>query len=424
LQRERAILAGRSQTTVREAVLFLDRRDARAESVRLTYLVGNCGWSPSYNVRGDLGDNTLRVEYNAIVRQMTGEDWDKVKLTLSTASPMISASGPAIAVFPVSLKQLAQGGRAINGRPDAAPAEQRAQISQAYKFLQEQQFDNDVRLNFNPGLKDNTEIAWSGNLIANKLQLLELCEPVDRVMPSVVVQSPEQGLSISYAIEGTVSLQSRADQQMTRIMQSEMAGDFYHVANPVLTQFVYREAEAVNTSGRDLLAGPVNVYLDGRFVGRTEMVNVTRGQTFVMGFGADPQLSATRRLVTREQTQQGGNTRLTFAYRLAVENYGDKPADVRLFDRLPNFKDSDDVQLTEESGFEGLSDDPVYLREDRPQGILRWDLTVNAGAKGEDAAVTEYRYTLEFDRSFGLASEVDKRLRMEFEERNLDRRAR
>jgi len=424
LQRERAILAGRSQTTVREAVLFLDRRDARAESVRLTYLVGNCGWSPSYNVRGDLGDNTLRVEYNAIVRQMTGEDWDKVKLTLSTASAMISASGPAIAVFPVSLKQLAQGGRAINGRPDAAPAEQRAQISQAYKFLQEQQFDNDVRLNFNPGLKDNTEIAWSGNLIANKLQLLELCEPVDRVMPSVAVQSPEQGLSISYAIEGTVSLQSRADQQMTRIMQSEMAGDFYHVANPVLTQFVYREAEAVNTSGRDLLAGPVNVYLDGRFVGRTEMVNVTRGQTFVMGFGADPQLSATRRLVTREQAQQGGNTRLTFAYRLAVENYGDKPADVRLFDRLPNFKDSDDVQLTEESGFEGLSDDPVYLREDRPQGILRWDLTVDAGAKGEDAAVTEYRYTLEFDRSYGLASEVDERLRMEFEERNFDRRAR
>ena len=61
----------------------------------------------------------------------------------------------------------------------------------------------------------------------------------------------------------------------------------------MLTSYVYREAELANSSDQDLLAGPITVYLDGRFVGRGEIPTVA-GQTFVVGFGADPQLRARR----------------------------------------------------------------------------------------------------------------------------------
>jgi hypothetical protein len=419
LQQKRAQLAGKAQTTVREAVLFLDRRDASADSVQLTYLVANCGWSPSYNARGDLKTGKVRLEYNALIRQMTGEDWEGVKLTLSTASPMISASGPQVAGFPVSLVQIAQGGRAVNGFDlnDALSNTSSGGTSQVgldYARLNKAQFENQNLLNAEASFDRNTDIAWSGNVLANRLQLLELCEPVDKLMPTMVITAPEQGLSISYTIDGEVSLQSRSDQQMTRVMQTEMDGGFYHVANPVLSPFVYREAEVVNTSGRDLLSGPVNVYLDGRFVGRTEMVGVTRDQTFVLGFGADPQLKAARQLVERKQEQQGGNTLISFEYRLAVENYGKQAADVRVFDRLPNFANSDDVKLTLVSGFDNLSKDPVYLRLDRPNGILRWDIESKAGATGEQATLVPYHYSLEFDKNFGLTSEVNEQLEQEF----------
>ena len=427
LQQKRAQLAGKAQSTVREAVLFLDRRDAAADSVELTYLVANCGWLPSYNARGDLKTGKVRLEYNALIRQMTGEDWEGVELTLSTASPMISASGPQVAGFPVSLKQLTQGGRQVNGFDlnDAlsnTSSGGKSQVSEDYALLNKQQFDNQNLLNAEANLDRNTAIAWSGNVLANRLQLLELCEPVDKLMTTMVIASPEQGLSISYTIEGEVSLQSRSDQQMTRVMQTEMAGGFYHVANPVLTPFVYREAEVVNTSGRDLLSGPVNVYLDGRFVGRTEMVGVTRDQTFVLGFGADPQLKASRQLVERKQEQQGGNTRISFEYRLAVENYGKQAAEVRVFDRLPNFANSDDVKLTLGSGFDNLSKDPVYLRLDRPNGILRWDITSKAGTTGEQATLVPYHYTLEFDKNYGLASEVNEKLEQDFKLEQRQRR--
>lgn len=426
LQKERGQLAGKSQVVVREAILFLDRRDAEADGVRLTYLVNNCGWSPSYNVRGDLGSGKVRLEYNALVRQMTGEDWDQVELTLSTASPLISASGPAIAGFPVSLKQLSRGGRAVNpfdledALSNSTPGG-KVQFGEDYAALQRQQADNNLRFNRNIDFKGNASLNWSNNVLANGRQLIELCEPIDKLAPMVLLKTPEQGLSISYTISAPVSLQSRSDQQMTRIMQSEHEADFYHVANPVLTQFVYREAEVVNTSGNDLLEGTANVYLGGRFVGRTEMVSATRGQTFVLGFGADPQLTATRQLVEREQTQQGGNTLLSFKYRLAVDNFSDKAVNVRLFDRLPNFNNEDDVKLSLDSGFDDLSKDPVYLRIDRPQGILRWDITAEVGANGEQATVVPYQFTLEFDRNYGLASEVDQsdeqQFKLELEQR-------
>lgn len=419
LQQQRTQLAGKSQTTVREAVLFLDRRDAAADAVKLTYLVANCGWSPSYNARGDLKTGKVRLEYNALISQMTGEDWEGIKLTLSTASPMISASGPQVAGFPVSLVQIAQGGRKVNGFDlnealSNTSSGGTSQVGLDYARLNKQQFDNQNLLNAESSFDRNTDIAWSGNVLANRLQLLELCEPVDKLMQTMVTATPEQGLSISYTIEGEVSLQSRSDQQMTRVMQTEMDGGFYHVANPVLTPFVYREAEVVNTSGRDLLSGPVNVYLDGRFMGRTEMVGVTRDQTFVLGFGADPQLKASRQLVERKQEQQGGNTRISFEYRLAIENYGKQAAKVRVFDRLPNFANSADVKLTLDSGFDSLSKDSVYLRLDRPNGILRWDITSEAGATGEQATLVPYHYSLEFDKNYGLTSEVSEQLEQEF----------
>ena len=70
-----------------------------------------------------------------------------------------------------------------------------------------------------------------------------------------------------------------------------------------MDSYVYREAELANSSDKDLLAGPITVYLDGRFVGRGEIPTVARGQSFVVGFGADPQLRARRALCSRRQEQ-------------------------------------------------------------------------------------------------------------------------
>ncbi len=389
LQRKRSELTAGASKTVREAVLFLQKHAAEKGAVRLNYLVSACGWSPTYTFRAKTDAKEIAAECNALIQQMTGEDWNNVALTLSTASPALSAAGPGLAPFPVSLAKGAQ--TKVTGRE---LMNQLAQIRTKQSTA--------LKLNLNAmNLSDNIQSSWTANSAANHWQYLEL-ENGKEVLAMMADSAGDNGPSLSYSLGSKVSLASRSDQQMVRILQADFGSDFYHVATPVLTSYVYREAELKNTCDKDLLAGPITVYLDGRFVGRGEIPTVARGQTFVVGFGADPQLRARRELAVRTEGVQGGNRELTFKYRLVIENYKDQAAAVRVFDRLPHSERPADIRITLDGMKDPLSTDKFYLRTERPKGILRWDIEVAAAATGDKVRIVEYGYTLDFDRTFAL----------------------
>ena len=410
LQRERSKLAGGATRTEREAVVFLEKREAGPAAIKLSYLVSSAGWTPAYNFRSSKDNKSIRVEYNAIVQQRSGENWDAVALTLSTASPVLSAQGPGLAPFRVVLGSVRPQGQAKGGKGVAA----RVQFAQ--KRLQE----SAGRQQAAASLRKNRDANWEMNVAANDFQGVELTVGRDalemlRSEPAVRTEGP----SVSYALTGTVSLASRSDQQMLRISSVELETRFYHVATPILTTHVYREAELTNTSADVLLAGPVSVYLDGRFVGRAELPTVAKGETFVMGFGADPQLRARRELADKSEAVQGGNREMALKYRLVLENYNDAPVAVRIFDRLPYAERKADIRITLDEIKEKLSDDKLYTRLERPKGILRWDVQVPAAAAAENAYMLEYGYKLEFDRNVVLATPTDGKLKeqqREFEE--------
>ena len=92
----------------RQAVLFTQKVAAGKQTIRVNYLTNSCGWSPTYTVRAETGADAVRLEYNGLIRQMSGEDWSNVKLTLSTASPALSAAGPGLAPFKLTLTPNAQ----------------------------------------------------------------------------------------------------------------------------------------------------------------------------------------------------------------------------------------------------------------------------------------------------------------------------
>jgi len=408
IQRKRAELTQGASRTVREAVLFLEKHGEAASAVRLSYLVTNCGWSPTYTFRAGNDRKTVALQCNALIHQMTGEDWDAVTLTLSTATPGLSAAGPGLAPFPVALSKDDQSGklsqrdltvqlRSIRGRQKAAIVKNR------------------IALN----LTDNIGSSWTVNSAANDFQRLELLGGKEVLsMIQWDEDGADDGPSLSYQLAGAVSLASRSDRQMVRILQANFESRFYYVATPVLTGHVYREAELKNTGNVDLLAGPITVYLDGRFVGRSEIPTVARGQTFVVGFGAEPQLRARRELADRTEGVQGGNRELSFAYRLIIENYKDEAVPVRLFDRIPHSERTADIRIKMGEMKDKLSDDKLYLRTERPKGILRWDIEVAAAAIIDKARIIEYGYTLDFDRNLSLGTVIgsEQQLQEEFEQ--------
>jgi hypothetical protein len=442
LNRKKAeITAGASQTQ-REAVIFAQKNGDGAAEIRLNYLVNSCGWSPSYTMRSEGDRKQVRVEYNALIHQLTGEDWNDVTLTLSTASPALSAAGPGLAPFHVTLSaELAAnapasssddifgsgGGFGGDGAQQGqAPAQSqlsygrglsKSQVVDQLAQLQSQRTEFGAAVNNVSNFADLNRLSWDLNVYGCAVQQLEINGDATTISVLRGGDSEERGPSLSYRLAGSVSLASRSDQQMVRIMQTAMDSQFYHVAVPVLTSYVYREAELKNSSDEDLLSGPMTAYLDGRFVGQGEIPTVARGQKFVVGFGADPQLRTRRELVDKVDSVQGGNRETRFEYRLVVENFADAPAPIRVIDRLPHAENGADLRITLGDTSDPVSEDKLYQREERPMGLLRWDVEAPADAAGEDARLITYKYSVEYDRQYVVSIPSSKQQQQEEFER-------
>ena len=396
LQRQLNEITHSATKTVREAVLFVSKSTDAGEEVRLNYLVNNCGWSPTYTIRSTEDRQQAKLDYNALIYQMSGEDWQGVSLTLSTASPALSAAGPGLAPLRVSLtmeaQQQQQGGQQMDFKNLTL-----GQVEEIVGKQQRAAGANRYATNF----QDYNESSWTLNNAADEFACVELIG--DSSVVANLQAEMQQMLdepSLTYRLASGVSLNSRSSRQMVRIVTSDLPSTFYHVATPVLTSFVYREAEITNNSSEDLLGGPITVYLDDRFVGRGEIPTVARGQTFVVGFGADPQLRTRRELAEKQDGINGGNRELKFDYRLVIENFKAAPAEIRLMDRMPTAAGNAEIRVTQRDFSANLSDDEIYQRLEKPEGILRWDVEVPAGATNTDSFVVNYSYTVEYDRNY------------------------
>jgi hypothetical protein len=411
-----------SGRTERDAVVVIDKK-AGAGTVRLSYLVSQASWKPQYKLRaGTAPADKVQLEYLAAVTQETGEDWADVALTLSTAQPLLSASPPDLLALEVSLggninpAGIQGGAGGIGGGigggvqgeggfygnlPGASVAPKAAAMptNSAYlRGLQQQAqagrqkaADNLNRQNFD-----------AANALANNAAALdatrELYMSRDEVAKdgkdkpaTELVESP----SVTFKLKDRFTLPSRADDQVVEVSRPELAPKFYYKALPALTQQVFRQADLVNTTEQVLLPGEATMYLGGDFVGQAKLPLVPVGTPFTVGFGADPQLSASRKLVDKTRDVKGGNQVLTFKYRLLLSSYKPGPVPVQVWDRMPHAEAVNAITISLTKAEPKLSEDALYLRDDRPRNLLRWDVTAEPKQNGEKALAVEFEYRLE-----------------------------
>ena len=55
-----------------------------------------------------------------------------------------------------------------------------------------------------------------------------------------------------------------------------------------------------------------------------------------------------------------------------------------------------------------LSKDSLYLRDERPKNLLRWDVKLEPKQNGEKALAIEYEYKIEFDRNVNIGAFLAK----------------
>ena len=203
--------------------------------------------------------------------------------------------------------------------------------------------------------------------------------------------------SVAFPIAGPLSIPSRQDPQLLEVARIELPAEYHAKATPVLTPRVFRLAKLTNTSDRVLLPGEATVYVGNDFVGRTSLPLVAAGEPFLAGFGVDPQVQVSRRLIQKSRSVQGGNQVFAYEFRIGLRNYRDRPVKVQLWDRLPK-PQGEAVAVNFVKTSHELSTDALYQRTARLDNLLRWDITVPPGTVGEKTIYLNYQFRLEYAR--------------------------
>ena len=406
LNRKRKELdAGRARTE-REAVLFISSEGKKKATIALSYLVNGANWLPQYNLRANPDKSNVLVEYNAVVNQRSGEDWAGVALSLSTAEPTMIAAPPVLEPMSVRLGQ-------VSVRLGRVPEEAKKKVAEATvqgavpsRFIDRSEEFKDLLRSRRAQSKKGKAAQVELGEIASREQILLLNVPVRELadMKQQVIEiARTEGVSVTYELPGRLTLPSRTDQQLVTIATITAKADFALIATPLLTDYVYLQAELLNDSDTILLAGQASMFRNGEFVGKSQLPIVTIGEKFTAGFGIDSQVQVARELEDKKSRIQGGNRIDTYHYRIALSNYKNAVVELQLLDRLP-YTDDDSIKIELEKTEPQLSKDGEYLRTTRKKGILRWDLNLAPNTIDESATVVKYSFTMEYDKNMQIQS--------------------
>lgn len=104
-----------SQRSYTEVVIAIQCAAQLNAKLSLSYYVPSAGWEPLYDFRVSDINSPLSLVYNAHVYQSTGEDWDDVKLTLSSVNPQTGTDRPELNPWLISYRRRVEPTQEING---------------------------------------------------------------------------------------------------------------------------------------------------------------------------------------------------------------------------------------------------------------------------------------------------------------------
>lgn len=363
-------LGGESRVE-RTAFVTVGKSSAAPGSVALRYLVTDATWMPRYNVRADMDASTLVVEYDADIRQATGEDWTNIALTLSTAQPTQRAQ-PNF-VNPIALD--------IYVPPP--PSTAAAHVAPESEFLGRRRSSASTK---DASESDSDLHFGAAMMVASAAPTVSASYAENSYYRAAFddASAVQSGTVATFPLPRRVTIPSDAQKARNlRIATIDLKPTFVHVAQPIVDSAVYLKATASNTSSYQLLTGPVAVFLGSDSVGRTSLPDLAPGSEMTFWLGTDRRIEAKRTTVSKDTTTEGvfDKREVTrWQERIELTSTLDSRATVEVVDRIP-VSHNEQIKVEITTCTPALATDAKYLKDERPFGILKWVIPIAARAK-------------------------------------------
>lgn len=343
LHKQISLLQRPSDPDTRTAVVKVEVTRPGSASFRLSYLIDGASWTPQYDAFAQTKDKKVNLTYYGVVRQTTGENWDSVKLSLSTARPNQNARLPELNTWTISLlrPQVVSG---LSAKPGIAFGEARDQFSVA---------TNDEQ-------RDNT--------LFKREPAREETEKKAAEALAVIV---DNGPVATFEVPGTTTIPSDGQSHRTTVEQLALRAEFAYETTPKLTAAAFLRATATNTSGAPLLPGRINVFQGNDYIGQSQLHLVAPAAEFKLYLGVDDGIKITRDVKVEKEGIGGLLTSVKEyrrGYTIKVENFKAKAKKIIVHDQLPVSR-TDEVKVDVEHLSPGV-------QRDKDTGELTWEFTL------------------------------------------------
>jgi uncharacterized protein (TIGR02231 family) len=352
-----------------EVRIYVSAAEALDASLTLRYQVQSASWSPFYDARLATGDKekgaspTLALTRRASVLQTTGEDWDGVSLSLSTARAGASTAAPQLAMLSVDFGRLAPAGSPYSNS-DASPVMYK-QAMAPQQQMQTEAFD---------GL-DNRKLE-------------ENQAPAKRALgraPEKPAYAAVTAFQAVYGIPGRTVIKSTGEAKRLQIMSEDTEPSLMVQTAPRIDHTAYLYARfTLPKASSPLLQGQVSLFRDGVFVGTGQLPQLSPGEDYDLGFGSDERVKVKRAVLEDKKGETG-----TFStsqveerrYQITVKNLHTRSVQVQVLDRIP-IAMRDDIKV-EFSMDKGPQPDEKDVNDKR--GVMLWKIGAEPGEEKQIA---------------------------------------
>ena len=311
-----------------EIVVSIEAASPSQAEIEMNYIVGNAGWIPVYDLRAIDTKRPVQLQYKANVYQRTGEEWDNVKLTLSTANPSLGGSKPVLSPwyldFPAPVVR-----RGVRYRTDAPAA-----ASPAYEQSQ----------------ADTNEVEEAKSV-------------------ADFTTTIQTSLNTQFAISLPYTVRSAAKPTLVDIATHSIKADYIYSVAPKLDMDAFLMARLTGWEELSLLPGEANIFFEGTFVSKSFVDPGTIKDTLMLSLGRDKRVIVKREKVKDFTTRKtvASNQRDAYAFMISVRNSKAEAIKLIVEDQVP---------ISQNSQIEVSVIDAGNARYNKTTGMLEWELDV------------------------------------------------
>jgi len=330
LQQQIAARLGKQQLPSGEISVTVTSEKQLTGKFTFSYVVSNCGWYPSYDIRVDDIKNPVTIFYKANVFQNSGIAWKDVKLSFSNATPWVAGDIPVLNPWFIDFYYprhvMMKGYNEVSKRSEAPTVMKEMVVSDAAE-----------------------EKVLAASLVVVEKQVGETTITFDIAVP--------------YTIPSDGKIQTVEIQRLTA------PADYKYVTLPKLSQLAYLTANITDWAKLSLQSGEATLYFENSFVGKSTLNVNQLSDTLTISLGTDNSI-----LVKREKRKDftskkviGANKTEIYSFLLTVRNNKANPIKITLNDQIPISSNSGiTVEAIELSG--GKHNDET--------GEIKWDLEI------------------------------------------------